>query len=263
MKTPFKTIIATLALLILTLPVSFAATAVQQADSAYNKKNFQDALYYYQAAAEKDGVSSDLYYNMGNTYYRLGDLGHAVLNYRRALALDPSNEEARLNLEFVRTKITDKPEDDSTFLRNVHLKIVSWMSPDAWAWTSMGVFALMIGLIAIYLFAPSVNARKVGFFGAFVILFIFIYTLYVAWSSANAYNGNGRAVVTAPVTNLRSTPASSNSSADKVVPIHEGTELIILDSLATPDDPKVPLWYDVKINNTSRAWLPAADVEKV
>ena len=263
MKTPFKTIIATLALLILTLPASFAATAVQQADSAYNKKNFQDALYYYQAAAEKDGVSSDLYYNMGNTYYRLGDLGHAVLNYRRALALDPSNEEARLNLEFVRTKITDKPEDDSTFLRNVHLKIVSWMSPDAWAWTSMGVFALMIGLIAIYLFAPSVNARKVGFFGAFVMLFIFIYTLYVAWSSANAYNGNGRAVVTAPVTNLRSTPASSNSSADKVVPIHEGTELIILDSLATPDDPKVPLWYDVKINNTSRAWLPAGDVEKV
>lgn len=263
MKTPFKTIIATLALLILSLPASFAATAVQQADSAYNKKNFQDALYYYQAAAEKDGVSSDLYYNMGNTYYRLGDLGHAVLNYRRALALDPSNEEARLNLEFVRTKITDKPEDDSTFLRNVHLKIVSWMSPDAWAWTSMGVFALMIGLIAIYLFAPSVNARKVGFFGAFVMLFIFIYTLYVAWSSANAYNGNGRAVVTAPVTNLRSTPASSNSSADKVVPIHEGTELIILDSLATPDDPKVPLWYDVKINNTSRAWLPAADVEKV
>lgn len=263
MKTPFKTIIATLALLILTLPASFAATAVQQADSAYNKKNFQDALYYYQAAAQKDGVSSDLYYNMGNTYYRLGDLGHAVLNYRRALALDPSNEEARLNLEFVRTKITDKPEDDSTFLRNVHLKIVSWMSPDAWAWTSMGVFALMIGLIAIYLFAPTVNARKVGFFGAFVILFIFIYTLYVAWSSANAYNGNGRAVVTAPVTNLRSTPASSNSSADKVVPIHEGTELIILDSLATPDDPKVPLWYDVKINNTSRAWLPAADVEKV
>lgn len=263
MKTPFKTIIATLALLILTLPASFAATAVQQADSAYNKKNFQDALFYYQAAAEKDGVSSDLYYNMGNTYYRLGDLGHAVLNYRRALALDPSNEEARLNLEFVRTKITDKPEDDSTFLRNVHLKIVSWMSPDAWAWTSMGVFALMIGLIAIYLFAPSVNARKVGFFGAFVMLFIFIYTLYVAWSSANAYNGNGRAVVTAPVTNLRSTPASSNSSADKVVPIHEGTELIILDSLATPDDPKVPLWYDVKINNTSRAWLPAADVEKV
>lgn len=263
MKTPFKTIIATLALLMLTLPATFAATAVQQADSAYNKKNFQDALYYYQAAAEKDGVSSDLYYNMGNTYYRLGDLGHAVLNYRRALALDPSNEEARLNLEFVRTKITDKPEDDSTFLRNVHFKIVSWMSPDAWAWTSMGVFALMIGLIAIYLFAPSVNARKVGFFGAFVILFIFIYTLYVAWSSANAYNGNGRAVVTAPVTNLRSTPASSNSSADKVVPIHEGTELIILDSLATPDDPKVPLWYDVKINNTSRAWLPAADVEKV
>ena len=126
MKTRLKTIIAILALL-LTVPASVAATEVRQADSAYNKKDFQSALYHYQAAAQKDGVSSDLYYNMGNTYYRLNDLGHAVLNYRRALALDPSNEEARLNLEFVRTKIADKPEDDSTFLNNVHRHIVSWM----------------------------------------------------------------------------------------------------------------------------------------
>ena len=173
MKTRLKTIIAILAML-LTVPASVAATEVRQADSAYNKKDFQSALCHYQAAAQKDGVSSDLYYNMGNTYYRLNDLGHAVLNYRRALALDPSNEEARLNLEFVRTKIADKPEDDSTFLNNVHRHIVSWMTPDAWAWTSLAVFALMIGLIAVYLFAPSVTARKVGFFGAFVVLFVFI-----------------------------------------------------------------------------------------
>lgn len=263
MKTRYKTIIATLALLFLTLQNAFAASEVQQADSAYNKKDFSSALYHYQAAAQKDGVSSDLYYNMGNTYYRLGDLGHAVLNYRRALALDPSNEDARLNLEFVRTKIADKPEDDSTFLHNVHDKITAWMSPDAWARTSLSIFTLMMALIALYLFAPSVNARKAGFFGAFIVLLIFAYTLFVAWTSANAYKGDGRAVVVVPTTNLRSTPASSNSSADKVVPIHEGTEVVIVDSLATPDDPKSPLWYDVKINNTSRAWLPAGDVEKV
>lgn len=82
---------------------------VESADSAYNKKQFSEALTLYRTALEKDGSSSDLYYNIGNTYYRLNDLGHAVINYKRALMLDPSNADARTNLEYVKTKITDKP----------------------------------------------------------------------------------------------------------------------------------------------------------
>ncbi len=258
-----KLIISFLTALLCTVLPAQALTTVQQADSAYNKKDFQAALYYYQNAMQKDGVSSDLYYNIGNTYYRLGDLGHAVLSYKRALALDPSNEDAISNLEFVKTKIADKPEDDSTFLWNMHHRAIAMMSPDAWAWTAFSIFVVVLSLFALYLFAPGVRLRKVGFFGAFVMLFVFAYTLVAAWSAARGLDGGNSAVVTVPTTNLRSTPATSNSKTDKVVPIHEGTEVRILDSLATPDDPATPLWYDVKINNTSRAWLPAGDVEKV
>lgn len=258
-----KSVISFILLVAVTALAGRAATPVQQADSAYAKKDFQAALYYYQTALQKDGSSSDLYYNIGNTYYRLGDLGHAVLSYKRSLALDPSNEEAAINLDFVKTKITDKPEDDSTFLWNMHRKAIAWMSPDAWAWTAFGIFVVVLGLVALYLFAPGVRMRKVGFFGAFIVLFGFIYAIIAAWTAARGLDTCDNAVVTVATTNLRSTPASSNSKNDKVVPIHEGTEVEILDSLATPDDPSVPLWYDVKINNTSRAWLPASDVEKV
>lgn len=248
------------------LPDSPAPTGknnVVTADSLYNKKAFGEALVYYQAALEHDGVSSDLYYNIANTYYRLGDLGHAVLNYKRALKLDPSNDDARANLEFVKSQITDKPEDDSTFLSNLHEKITSWFTPDTWAWVAFAIFIIMMTSLALYMFSANVNLRKVGFFGGFILFTVFGYALVIAYQTSKGLDDHETAVVVAASTNLRSTPATSNSKTDKVVPIHEGTELIIIDSLATPDDPATLMWYDVKINNTSRAWVSAADVERI
>lgn len=240
-----------------------AKSLAEQADDAYNKKDFRQALALYRQAMDRDGVSSQLYYNMGNACYRLGDMGHAVLNYKRALQLDPSNSDARTNLEFVKSHLTDKPEDDSSFLGNVHKSIIAWFTPDVWAWVAFLLFVVTMSALALYMFAGNVKLRKAGFFGGFILLAVFVYALVVAWTAAAGTGSHGTAVVTVASTNLRSTPSSSNSKYDKVVPIHEGTELEIVDSLATPDDPTTPLWYDVKLNNTSRAWVAAVDVEKV
>ena len=240
-----------------------AMTLAEQGDSAYNKKNFAEALTFYREALEKDGSSSDLYNNIGNTYYRLNDLGHAVINYERALSLDPSNVDAKTNLDYVKTKIIDKPEDDSTFLSNLHQRIIAAFAPYTWAWIAFLIFVLAVGAVALYMFTSNVNLRKVGFFGGFVLLAVFGYALIVAFGAASRHDSHEYAVVIAPTTNLRSTPATSNSKTDKVVPIHEGTRVLILDSVPTPDDPSTRMWYDVKINNTSRAWVSAADVERI
>lgn len=240
-----------------------ALTLAQKGDSAYNKQAYAEALAYYTDALAKDGSSSDLYYNLGNTYYRLGDLGHAVINYERALAVNPSNADAAANLAFVRTKIADKPEDDSSFLGVMHHRVIAVFSPDAWAWIAFVLFVLVCGAVALYLFTSSVTLRKFGFFGGFVLLVIFVYVLVVAFNAASAVDDHEQAVVIAPTTNLRSAPNAATSKTDKVVPIHEGTKLIIVDSLSTPDDPTTRMWYDVKLNNTSRAWVSAADVERI
>jgi tetratricopeptide (TPR) repeat protein len=253
-------IIAVLAIQALT---SSALSNVEQGDSAYSKSAYTEALDHYNTALQKEGSSSNLYYNIGNTYYRLGDLGHAVINYERARMVDPSNADARTNLEFVKTKIQDKPEDDSTFLSNVHQNIVSQHSPDTWAWIAFALFVLVIGAVAVYLFTTNINVRKAGFFGAIVLVFVFLYVLSIAKTSADAVDDHEQAVVIVPTTNLRSAPQTAQSKTDKVVPIHEGTKLIIVDSLATPDDPATMMWYDVKINNTTRAWVSSADVERI
>lgn len=249
-----------LSLLALTMS---AAPLAQQADSAYNREAYSDAVTLYNEAIATDGASSTLYYNLGNAYYRANSLGKAILSYERALALDPSNEEAAINLNFVRTRIEDAPEDDSSFLSNLHKGIVSNMSPDAWAWTALILFIILLGTIALYIFSSNVIMRKVGFFGGIVMIFVFAYTIAIAYQTAAAYKSHDAAIVIVPTTNLSSAPRSTRGDKEKVVPIHEGTKVMIIDSLSTPDDPNVGKWYDVKINNSSRAWLNAADVERI
>lgn len=256
-------VLALLMLCICSAPAFAAQDFAAQGDSAYNKKDYRLALQRYNQAIEKHGVSSELYYNIGNTQYRLNRLGQAVIAYERALKLDPSNVKAARNLQFVNTKIADRPEDDSSFLYNLHRKIVSKLSPDGWAWTAFIVFTILVGMIAVYIFTSNITMRKVGFFGGILVLCVFVYTLINAWNTSREIDSHDTAVVIVPTTNLCSSPATPKDKTDKVVPIHEGTKLTIIDSLATPDDPASHLWYNVKINNTTSAWVPASDIEKI
>lgn len=240
-----------------------ASSAVQQADSAYNKEDYKAAIALYNDAISQSGPTSDIYYNLGNAYYRDNKIGKAILYYERALTLDPSNSDARINLNFVRTRMEDIPEDDSSFLSNLHSDITAAMSPDAWAIVALVLFIIVLATVAIYIFSSNITVRKVGFFGGIFITLIFIYVTIIASQSANAPFNHNTAIVIVPTTNLSSAPRSTHSQTEKVVPIHEGTKITITDSLSTPDDPNVGKWYDVKINNSTRAWLNADDVEKI
>ena len=120
-----------------------------------------------------------------------------------------------------------------------------------------------MGAVALYIFANSVALRKTGFFGGITLLVIFAYTLLAAHDSYTNARSHETAVVTVPSTQLSSTPRASKSGNDKVVTIHEGTAVEIVDSVATPDDPVSPKWYNVKINNSTKAWLRASDVERI
>lgn len=241
----------------------WASPTVLEADSAYNREDYQQALRLYNKVLEEEGASPTVYYNLGNTYFRLNNIGHAVLNYERALKLAPSFEDARTNLNFVNTRIEDKPEDDSSFLGNLFDKIVCSASPDSWAWLTFIAFFLVLGAAAAYIFANNVAVRKVGFFGGIILIFATIGFMIVALDSASRIKNHDAAIVMTPTTNLTSAPRAPKGKTEKVVPIHEGTRLIIVDSVVTPGDEASHMYYDVKINNSTRAWVKASDVERI
>ncbi|MCM1067294.1 MAG: tetratricopeptide repeat protein [Muribaculaceae bacterium] len=255
--------ILALALLLASYLSALALSTGQQADSAYNKENYRLAIELYSRSIAADGHSATAWYNLGNAYFRNDNLGKAVLCYERALRLDPTDEDARQNLDFVRSRILDKPEDDTAFFASMHRSVVASCGADTWAWIAFATFVLLMGAAGLYIFSRSVAMRKAGFFGGIVLLCIFAYFLGVAYDAAATARSHDDAVVIVPSTQLSSTPRASHTASDKVVTIHEGTKVEIVDSVATPDDPVSPKWYNVKINNGTKAWLRASDVERI
>ena len=184
-----KRIIASLLVLLTlisipSLSAADTASLALQADSAYNREDYRAAIDLYRAAIAADGPSTVVYYNLGNAYYRNDNIGKAVVAYERALRIDPTNDQARQNLSFVRSRIQDRPEDDSTFLANLHRSIRNSMHANGWAVAALVIFALLLGAVALYIFAPGVTLRKTGFFGGVVLVFVFIYALVLARDSA-------------------------------------------------------------------------------
>ncbi|MDE5573776.1 MAG: tetratricopeptide repeat protein, partial [Muribaculaceae bacterium] len=132
--------------------MSASTDLIQEADQAYLDDDFENALELYLQSAEEDGTSSNLYYNIGNCYYRLDMPGKAIVNYERALKLDPSNKDAATNLAFVNSRIIDKPVDNLSLSEKIGQRVVNTFSADAWAWITFSIFVLFICAAAGYIF---------------------------------------------------------------------------------------------------------------
>ena len=144
-------------------PLSFSHASAQtkaEADSAYVRGEYQKAIKDYEAIL-KNGASADLYYNLGNAYYRTENITMAVLNYERALLLSPSDRDIRFNLQMARSKTIDKitPEQEMFFI-TWYRSLVNIASVDGWARTALFSLALAVILSLLYLFSDRIWLRK-------------------------------------------------------------------------------------------------------
>ncbi len=255
--------IITLLLGILLPAAQAESPVIAAADSAYMADEYTKAVELYKQAISTEGPSAKLYYNLGNAYYRLGENGNAILSYERSLRVDPADKDARDNLDFVNARITDRPGERGTFLGNSLDAAAESMQSDTWAWIGFATFALTLAALITYLFANAVSLRKVGFFGGIVTLIICGISVFMAARSASISLADDMAIVTAPSTILSTSPRAPKDREQEAMLLHEGTRIQILDSVRTSTDSVAPLWYDVQVDNSHRAWINANDVEKI
>ena len=149
-----------------------AQSITKQAAVADNADKYSEAIELYNRVLHEEGVSSDLYYNLGNCYYKSGLLGKAVLCYERALLYNPNNEDALTNLAFVNSKLADKIVDDENIVHVFFQRIVTLTTSNGWAIIAIVSFLLLIGAVALYIFSGVVLLRHIGFFvgGLFLLL---------------------------------------------------------------------------------------------
>ena len=258
------------ALLILVTVVATAMNAmgttkndsiVAAADSAYMNDDFLNAASLYNDAINQLGPSAERYYNLGNAYYRSGLLGMSIVSYERALRLDPSNQDVRDNLEFVNSQITDRVNTNASFTDDVILKALAIASPNTWAWLAFVCFLIALGGVVVYACVDVVALRKVGFFGAGVLLIVTVLLNVLAYKTTRKVNGSHEAVVVSPSVILSTTPRQPKDRTEEAMLLHEGTKVSIVDSIPGSGDDR--MWYDVKVDDSHRAWISSQAIEQI
>ena len=231
---------------------SHAVTKVE-ADSAYARGEYQQAIKDYEALL-KQGASADLYYNLGNAYYRSENITRAVLNYERALLLSPGDRDIRFNLQIAQSKTIDRivPESEMFFF-TWYRSLVNLMSVDGWARTSLVSLALVIILLLVYLFSDRIWLRKIGFFGGFVLLVLFILSNVFAWQQKQNLLYRKGAIVITPSVTVKSTPASNGTD---LFVLHEGTKVTITDG-------SMKGWKEIRIADGKEGWLESKQLEEI
>lgn len=221
---------------------------------AYTDGKFADASTAWTSIEESGQKSAKLYYNLGNAWFKQGNYPKAILNYERALRLDPSYSDARYNLEFTGNFVQDKIEPVPEFiLKSVARKVCYVMSSNVWAVIFLVLLAaaLMMGLL--FLLGSSVGKRRAGFYCGIVLLLLSAGALsFSAWQKSDSMKTD-TAIVMSPVSSVKSSP-SSGSSKDLFV-IHEGTKVTILDEVGS--------WKNISLADGRQGWLPAADLEVI
>jgi tetratricopeptide (TPR) repeat protein len=235
------------------LPLSSHALTKADADSSYVRGEYQQAIKEYESLL-KNGASADLYYNLGNAYYRTENITKAVLNYERALLLSPSDRDIRFNLQMARSKTIDKitPEQEMFFI-TWYRSLVNLASVDGWARTALWALALAIVLALLYLFSDRIWLRKVGFFGALFLIAIFVFSNIFAHQQKELLVNRKGAIVTASSVTVKSTP--DKKGTDLFI-LHEGTKVTITDS-------SMREWKGVRLADGKEGWIETKQIELI
>ena len=234
------------------LTPAFAVTK-SEADSAYVHGEYQKAIDGYEALLKK-GVSADLYYNLGNAYYRTENITRAVLNYERALLLSPSNPDIRFNLQMARSKTIDKivPEQEMFFITWYH-SLINLASVDGWAMIALFCLGLAIILALVYLFSNQIWLRKVGFFGAFLMIIIFVCSNIFAYQQKSQLVNRTGAIITESAVTVKSTPAKNGI---ELFILHEGTKVTIIDN-------SMKDWKEIRLADGKEVWMETRQMETI
>lgn len=223
---------------------------LKKAEVSYDKKQYKEAITHYEQLVNQGYTSYQLYFNLGNAYYRANELGKAIYNYERARKLNPDDEDVRINLGIANAKTVDKINaKENFFVTVVKSNVLSSFSTDAWAWLSVLSLLLAAGLIfGFFMTQHPVLKRMCFVLGLLGLLSTFI-TYGLGYSALSAKRQNNYAIILNKEAKIMNEP---NLSAVSKFTLHEGTKVNILENNGD--------WLLIKIDNGNEGWVKGSVV---
>lgn len=224
-----------------------------KANEEYKVKNFSEAISLYQIIVDSGYHSAELYYNIGNSFFKQGDIPRAILNYERALLLNPTNEDIKFNLAKSQTFVVDKIEIiPEFFVKTWFRNTVVILSSDTWALFALVLFVISIMGYLLFFLGQKAGVKKLLFTLSVLITLLFMLSGFFAFKSKGYIENSSGAIVMSPTVTVKSSPDTDGLD---VFIIHEGSKVVILRKLAD--------WYEIKIADGKQGWLKSNDVEKI
>lgn len=233
---------------------SVAAETKAEADKAYQEAHYAKAAQIYESVLSTQGESAEVYYNLGNSYYKQKDIAKAILCYERALLINPSNADVRFNLSLAKSKAVDKITPMSeVFIVTWAKSVVNMYSEKQWSAVGIVSFILLLAGIALYLFGTKLVFKKIGFFAAVFFLLVAVLSNVCAYEQKQRLLVRNGAIVMSPTITVKSTP---NESGTALFVLHEGTKVYV-------DDDSMKGWKEIRLEDGKQGWLPVSSIEKI
>lgn len=242
-------------ILLLLVSVSFTYGQTKlQADSAYVNNDFAGAVEMYETILATEGEAADIYYNLGNSYYKMDNIAKAILNYERALMLNPGDGDIRFNLELAQSKAVDKviPISEMFFVTWIK-ELTDMMSEKGWAKLGIITFVLMLLSLALYFFGKKIVLKKIGFIVALCMLTLCVVANVFASNQKEKAQNHGNAIIMAPSVTVKSTP---NEGGTDLFILHEGRKVMIKDNTMRE-------WKEIQLEDGNAGWVPASVIEVI
>jgi len=219
----------------------------------YTQEKYEDAIRLWEWILNQGYESSEVYYNLGNAYFKSHQITYSILNYERAKLLDPGNEDIEYNLELARSFVVDKiDQTPGLFISEWHKTMVNMLSSDAWAVIGLSSFLLLLLFFSFFLYTRNYGFKKLSFWFSLLWLYVAISATVFSYYHHKLVVQPGTALIYSPSVTVESSPDESGTD---LFLIHEGTKVLIKEHLGD--------WTRVRLSDGKEGWVRTNQLIKI
>ena len=233
--------------------VLFAQGSFKNGNELYQKGDYNGAIRSYESILDAKQQSAEVYFNLGNCYYKLNQVAPAIYNYEKALVLKPNDKDIKNNLNFAKKLTIDEiKEVPKVGFEKLVRDFTATYDYNTWAWISVVLAFLFLLFFLGYYFSALTLSKRIFFVGMFIILIAIILSILSAIFERKYYQNERPAIIFKEIVSVKSEPKSTSS---EVLELHEGTKVYVLESFAG--------WDKIQLTDGTEGWLEKTDVKEV
>ncbi|MBL4604994.1 MAG: SH3 domain-containing protein [Flavobacteriaceae bacterium] len=216
-----------------------------KANDQYKQELYNEAITTYNEIETLGLVSSELYYNLGNCYYKLNKVAPSIYNYEKALLIDPLNEDAQNNLVFAKRLTIDNIEElPKSLFQKIDESFVKKLSYNEWSVISVAFSIVGVLLFLLFYFSYTPTKKRLFFVTSILSFLLLITSSIFAIKEYSFHQNNISAIIFAQEVEIKNAPTLNS---EEIFNLHEGTKVTILDT--------VDNWKKIRISDGKIGWI--------